>query len=217
MRRLILAQKRTIIDVPSTDVPNMPGIPTNPTPDVNNRIYYTSSDGNQVTPYSTTVFGANIVSNTFDSNLNMWVIEFDGDVTQCGSNAFRSRSTIVNVILPNTVTSIGDRAFYYCTSLGAINTGDNITSIGASAFSTCNLTNISLGPNLTSIGQYAFYGCEALEKVYCRATTPPKGAYSMFESAAKTCKIYVPTSVVSTYQSASYWSNYSDMITGHEF
>jgi len=150
MRRLILAQKRTIIDVPSTDVPNMPGIPSNPTPDVNNRIYYTSSDGNQVTSYSTTVFGANIVSNTFNSDLNMWVIEFDGDVTQCGSNAFRSRSTIVNIILPNTVTSIGDRAFYYCTSLGSINTGDNITSIGASAFSTCNLTNISLGPNFAS-------------------------------------------------------------------
>lgn len=216
MRRLILSQIK-INDKPSTDIPNMPGIPSSPTPEIYNRIYYTTTDNNIITPYSTSAFGANIISNIYDANLQMCILEFDGDVTQCGSNAFRNRSTIVNVILPGTVTSIGDRAFYYCSNLGSINTGNNINTIGASAFSTCNLTNISIGDKVTSIGTYAFYGCEKLEKIYCNADTPPKGGYSMFEGVNTNCKIYVPNSVVSTYQSASYWSNYSDMILGYDF
>lgn len=219
MRRLILTLKNSSELPDSSDVPNMPGIPRLPESEigVTNKIYYTSSDNTITTPYSTTAFGPSIVSNSFDSSLNMYVIEFDGDVTSAGSNAFRNKSNIVNVILPNSTTSIGDRAFYYCTSLGSINTGENIETIGASAFSTCNLVNISLGPNLTSVGMYAFYGCEALEKVYCRATTPPKGGYGMFEGVGEICKIYVPSGSESAYKSASYWSNYSDMIVAYNY
>lgn len=219
MRRLILAQKIIDNNIPSTDVPNMPGIPSLPESEVGvtNRLYYTSTDNAVVNPYSSTAFGSTIISNEFNSDLNMYVIEFDGEVTSVNSNAFRNRSNLLNVIMPNSVTTIGDRAFYYCSNLGSINTGENVTTIGASAFSTCNLTNLSLGPNLTSIGTYAFYGCEALEKVYCRATTPPKGGYSMFEGVSDTCKIYVPTSSVDAYKSANYWSNYSDMIIAYDF
>jgi len=220
MRRLLLTLNK-INNTPSdpSEVPNMPGIPSLPESEigVTNRLYYTSTDNAIVNPYSTTAFGSTILSNEFDSNLNMYVIEFDGDVTAVNSNAFRNRSNLLNVIMPNSVTTIGDRAFYYCSNLGSINTGESVTTIGASAFSTCNLTNLSLGPNVTSIGTYAFYGCEALEKVYCRATTPPKGGYSMFEGVADTCKIYVPAASVDSYKSANYWSNYSDMITAYNF
>ena len=44
----------------------------------NNVITYTSSDGNIVTPHSTTGFGANIVSNTYTNGVG--IIVFDGDV-----------------------------------------------------------------------------------------------------------------------------------------
>lgn len=213
MRRLLLSLS-TVINTPSGDT--LPGIPVNPEPEVNNKIYYTST-GSTITPYSATAFGSNIVSNTLDSSKNMYVIEFDGDVTSCGSNAFRNKSNLVDVILPNTVTTIGDRAFYYCSSLSSINTGENVTSIGASAFSTCNLTNILFGSNLKTIGQYAFYGCEALERIYCKAETPPTGAYGMLEGIAETAKIYVPQNSVDAYKSAKYWSDYADFIEEYNF
>jgi len=214
MRRLLLSLKKIIEDIPSSGV--LPDIPVNPEPDVNNKIFYTST-GSVITPYSTTAFGSTIVLNTLDSSKNMYVIEFNGDVTTCGSNAFRNRVGLVNIILPNTVTTIGDRAFYYCSSLSSINTGDNITSIGASAFSTCSLTNISFGPNLKSIGQYAFYGCDSLSKIYCKAETPPTGAYGMLEGIAETAKIYVPKNSVDAYKSAKYWSDYADFIEEYNF
>ena len=196
---------------------SLPDIPDNPDAEINNKIYYTTTNNSTVTPYDTSVFGSTILSNSFDSNLDLYVIEFGGDVTTIGNNAFRNRSNLVNVIIPNTVTSIGERAFYYCGNLASINTGDNITSIGASAFSTCNLTNISLGPNVTSIGRYAFYGCSSLQKVYCKAVIPPTGAYAMFEGIAESAVIYVPHESVSAYKSANYWSDVANLITGYNF
>lgn len=220
MRRLLLILKNTseAPDIPG-EMPNMPGIPSIPEQYIGTttKLFYTSTTDAVITPYSTTAFGSTIASNAYDSNIDMFVIDFNGDVTTVGSNAFRNRSNLENVIMPNSVTSIGDRAFYYCSSLKSINTGENVTSIGASAFSTCNLTAISLGSNLTSIGQYAFYGCESLATIYCMATTPPNGAYGMMEGLAETCKIYVPMGTEDAYKSAKYWSNYSDMIYGYNF
>ena len=220
MRRLLIALNNIgVPEVPEyPTLPNMPGIPAWPDGEYSTttKIFYTSNDSG-VTPYSSTAFGSTIISNTFNSSYNMYVLEFDGDVNSVGSNAFRNRSALCNVVLPNSVTSIGDRAFYYCSDLDSINTGENITTIGASSFSTCNLTAISLGPKLTTIGQYAFYGCESLALVYCMATTPPKGSYGMFEGINENCKIHVPMSSVDSYKSASYWSNYADMIIGYNF
>lgn len=176
----------------------------------NNKIYYTSNSGSTITPYSTTVFGANIISNTASGS--QFVIEFDGDVTQAGSNAFRSRSDLASIKLPNTVTSIGDRAFYYCSSLTEINCGTGVTTLGASVFSTCDaLTKITLGPNVTKIGQYCFYGCSILEEIYLPTVTPPTGAYAMLEGVPDTCKIYIPSGSLSSYSSAKYWTDYSSM------
>ncbi len=58
----------------------------------NNKILYTSSDGNIVTPYATDVFGATIVSNTYENGQG--VITFDGEVTKIGERAFYNCSNL---------------------------------------------------------------------------------------------------------------------------
>ena len=77
--------------------------------DTTNVIYYTSSDGNIVTPHRTNVFNANIVSNNYINGQG--IISFDGPVT-----------------------TIGESAFYNCSSLTSVNIGDGVTEIGKSAF-----------------------------------------------------------------------------------
>ena len=89
----------TEISDPSTEIPN-------------NQIWYISSDGKVVTPYSSRVFGANIVSNTYENGKG--VIKFDGAVTEIGAYAFEYRSSLTSITIPNSVTSIGDVAFAYC-------------------------------------------------------------------------------------------------------
>ncbi len=124
----------------------------------NNQIWYTSSNGEIVTPYATDVFGANIVSNTYENGKG--VITFDDDASSIGDAAFAYCSSLTSVTIPDSISSIGEYAFYGCTSLTSITIPDRVTSIGSSAFRDCSsLTSVTIPNSVTSIGDYAFYGC----------------------------------------------------------
>lgn len=130
-------------------------------PQPTNVIYYTSTDGNIVTPYATNVFGASIVSNEYVNGRG--VITFDGDVTSIGENAFYNKWKINSIRLPNTVISIGNSAFYNCSGFASIVIPENVISIGNSAFGRCShLSSITLPESISSIGAAVFWGCESL-------------------------------------------------------
>ena len=109
-----------------------------------NFIFYTSSDGKIVEPTQSGVeiFGANIVSNTYENGLG--IIEFDGPVTTIGDHAFYLCKSLTRVTIPNRVTSIGYGAFYHCKSL----------------------TSVTIPKSVTTIGDYAFFDCSSLNAFY---------------------------------------------------
>ena len=195
-----------------------PNRPTQPTP-ANNEIWYTNGSTTQATtPYNTNVFGANIVSNTYDAAKECWVIKFDGEVTTIGHNAFFGHYSLTSVTIPDSVTTIGDSAFYGCSSLTSVNIPDSVTTIGNSAFYDCNkLTSVTIPDSVTTIGYYAFRFCSSLTSVYCKPTTPPAGDSCMFYNNASGRKIYVPMESVEAYKSAGYWSEYKSSIVGYNF
>lgn len=84
----------------------------------NNVIYYTTSDGEIITPYSTDVFGANIVSNEYVNDRG--VLTFDGDVSSIGDYAFFDRQSLTSITIPASVTRLGLYAFKYCDNLMSI-------------------------------------------------------------------------------------------------
>ena len=130
-------------------------------PNSPNKIYYTSSDGNIVIPNATDVFGANIISNTYEKGQG--VITFDGLVTNIGDYAFFYCDSLTSITLPNSVTSIGDCAFWGCKLLTSIDIPNSVTTIGEWTFAFCDsLTSITLGNNITSIGESAFSSCKSL-------------------------------------------------------
>ena len=138
-----------------------PSIPNNIP---NNEIWYTSSDGNVVDPYNTNVFGANIVSNNYVNGQG--IISFDGPVTTIGEAAFRYRTSLTSVTIPNSVTTIGSYAFANCTSLTSVNIPDSVTEIGYSAFNECeSLTSVTIPDGVTTIGEYTFEYCNSLTSV----------------------------------------------------
>ena len=151
-----------------------------------NQIWYTSTDGEVVEPYSgeyneyaeaITTFGVNIVSNTYADGKG--VIEFDGDVTTIGGNAFSGCSSLTSVTIPDSVTTIGDYAFSNCSSLASVTIPDSVTTIGNYAFYYCDsLTSVTIGDSVTIIGERAFSGCISLTSVTIGDSVTTIGGYA---------------------------------------
>ena len=184
-----------------------------PTIDPTWQITYTSTDGNIVTPYKTDVFGANIVSNTYENGVG--TITFDGPVTSIGVTAFAACSSLTSVTIPNSVTSIGSGAFWACTSLTSITIPNSVTSIGYYAFDECSsLISITIPNSVTSIGGNAFGGCSSLISM---VVEPGNTTYdsrencnAIIETATNTlisgCQnTIIPSSVISIGDAAFYY------------
>ena len=190
-----------------------------------NEIWYTSSDGKVVTPDETKVFGATIVSNTYNNGKG--VIKFSGDVTKIGSNAFYERSSLTSVNIPNSVTTIGISAFSDCSSLTSVNIPNSVTTIESSAFRYCSsLTSVNIPSSVTAIGVCAFMGCSSLTSVNipnsvttiddyafsgCSSLTSvnipnsiTKIEYGAFSSCSSLTSVNIPNSVTTIGSSALY-------------
>lgn len=164
------------------------------------------------------------------------------NVTSIWNTAFLTCTSLATVSFPK-ATSIGADAFDGCWSLTTANF-PNVTVIEASAFLTClKLTTISF-PNATSIGNYAFArcsllasisfpkastigtsafsGCSKLSALYLTGTSIVKLSLNAFKDTPMSNStylgyfgsIYVPTSLLASYKTATNWSVYSSRFVG---
>lgn len=117
MRQIISFNNKNVV-LPAPWVPSGPA---------NDEIWYTSTDGNIVTPYRASSLPT-IVSNTYSDGKG--VIKFATDVTSIGDWAFNS-CTFTSVTIPNSVTSIGYSAFRNCTDLKSISYTGTIAQYNA--------------------------------------------------------------------------------------
>ena len=174
------------------------GVVVEPEVSINNVIHYTATakvEANSDYPWSFDTFGANIVSNEWDSESGKGVITFDADVTTIGSDAFVDCDSLTSITIPDSVTTIGEAAFCECDSL----------------------TSVTITDSVTTIGEYAFAYCYNLTNVYCEATTPPSLGDYVFDYNASDRTIYVPDASVEAYKTAEYWSEYANAIVGYDF
>ena len=129
-----------------------------------NAIFYTSTDGNIVTPYTEGAFGANIISNTYVNGRGK--IIFDGELTAIGQSAFENCSTLATLSIPNTVTTIGEASFRGCSGLLSFTVPSSVSSIENYAFNGCSsITEVVLedGTSVLSLG-YNTYRSESWGK-----------------------------------------------------
>ena len=139
-----------------------PNRPTQPTPAAN-VIWYTATAKVEPQFDDVQTFGANLVSNVWDSETKMGIITFDGDVTMIGKDAFNNCHNLTTITLPECITVIGNKAFYQCDGLVEFTIPESVTTIGSSAFYYCSkLTSITIPDSTTSIGNAAFRNCSSL-------------------------------------------------------
>ena len=142
-----------------------PATPSAPAP-ASNEIWYTATE--KADPYfeDFLTFGADVVSNVWDSETKRGIITFDGDVTMIGDDAFNNCDKFTGITLPESVTSIGKNAFYDCDGLTEFTIPDSVTEIGSSAFYSCDkLTSVTIGDSVKTIGSFAFENCTSLTSV----------------------------------------------------
>lgn len=183
----------------------------------NNVIYYTSTDGQVVTPYKTNFGSASIISNTYSNGKG--VIIFDQDLTNVGDQAFYKKNTLQTVILPPSVTTIGQAAFELCKSLINISIPEGVTYLGGICFeSDSSLISITIPASCTSIGWAICDDCTSLKEVIVNSVNPPSlwkssnEQYKQFNNNASGRLIKVPAGSVDAYKSAPGWSVYADSI-----
>ena len=142
-------------------------------------LLYTNGSTTTATRPDQDAFDANMISNTYDTEKQCWVISFDDDITTIGYCAFYVCSSLTSITIPDSVTSIGERAFYECSSLTSVTIPDSVITIGDYAFAHCSsLTSVTIPDSVTSIGNSAFEYCESLA-----STTIGKGVTSIGQSA----------------------------------
>ena len=145
---------------------------------------------------------------TFSDCRSLTAITIPNSVTSIGTSAFSSCRSLTAITIPNSVTSIADSAFSDCRSLTAITIPNSVTSIGNYTFSYCSsLSAITIPNSVTSIADSAFSYCSSLASVTIENSTS-KLAYNTdaFANIASTAKLYVPSNLLSDYQSDSKWT-----------
>ena len=124
-----------------------------------------------------------MTSHTFENGIG--TIEFDGDVTSIGVQAFYQCFDLISVTIPNSVTSIGNQAFISCTGL----------------------TSVTIGSGVTYIDSFAFGDCENLTTITSLATTAPTIEWGTFDRVKTGGTLRVPSGSTGYDE----WMSYLDM------
>ena len=148
---------------------------------------------------------------------NLTTVNFPS-CTSIGNNAFYSCSKLTTASFPICQT-IGNYAFYSCSSLTTANF-PSCTSIGNYAFRSCRTLTTASFPACSSIGTSAFASCFNLVSLYLLGSSITKlsnsNAFTSTPIAGYTTStggvygsIYVPSSLYSSYISATNWTYFS--------
>ena len=136
-------------------------------------------------------------------------ITIPDSVTNIGQTAFANCSSLTSITLPNTITNISFYMFGGCTSLTSITIPANVTDIDEYSFQNCSsLTGITIPSGVTSIGDRAFRDCSSLDSVTIENSASKLGyEYDAFAGISSSAKLYVPSNLLSDYQSDSSWTD----------
>lgn len=132
---------------------------------------------------------------TTDSDGEIVGVKFDlGNAVVLPQYIFAKRAKLSSIDWPSTITTIGDYAFQDCKGL----------------------TIVDIPPNITGLGTYSFTGCNNLKTIVLRSLTLITWKTNCFPSASSVDNIYVPSSLVDSYKTATGWKSYANKISSIE-
>ena len=156
-----------------------------------------------------------VIAYAFYNCYSLASITIPNGVTSVGDYSFNNCYSLASIIIPNGAGSIGYRTFYNCYSLASITIPNGVTIIDTNAFYGCrSLASITIPNGVTSIAATAFSGCYGMAVYDFTACTsvPSLANTSGFSGIPSDCVIKVPSSLLSSWKSATNWSTYASQI-----
>ena len=92
-------------------------------------------------------------------------IIIDLPVTVIAEEAFKNKTSLKSVIMPDEISMISTRAFAGCSNLSSVEFGGDLEEIGSGAFMKTNLSNVELPECLLKIDDSAFSSISSLEQI----------------------------------------------------
>ena len=174
-----------------------------PTTPSNDEIWYTSTDGEIITPYSSGFKDLTITSNTYENGKG--VIKLSGELTELTGNVFGMLTNLNTITFPDSLTKISTSAFLSST-LTSIIIPKNVNDIGYGLFSGCtNLTSITVdSENSVYSSQDSNVIIKTLDNTLmagCKTSVIPEGVVVIeqfaFDQLSPMTSITIPSTVTS--------------------
>ncbi len=207
--------------------------------------YYTSGQRDATTGGSGGV-ATPVWSYTVDGDGNATITGFSGSVSALmipetidgypviaiGDGAFKNKTSLRSVLIPNSVTTIGNTAFSGCSNLRSVMLSRNLISLGYQAFLKCTslasieipaslektttktayygpfngcsaLTDVRFEEGTTKVVNHLFYNCTGLREIDIPNTVTEIGN-SAFNRCSNLEKVVMPDTVTSIARNAFY-------------
>ncbi len=134
-------------------------------------------------------------------------------VTSICESAFKNRSALQEITLPETIDEIGMDAFQNCKSLKKIVLPKNLKILGQFAFDNCSsLTSVTLSANLLKLDEEAFWGCNNIKTIIAIQTDPIVIFDSSFtKSVHKNARLIVPNGCADKYRKTKGWDLFTNI------
>jgi len=116
----------------------------------------TSKSGNTIYPSNT------VPENAFESKPTLKNIILPNSTEEISLRAFLYCRQLLSATLPSSLLKINDQAFGWCNGLISILLPESLTYIGYNAFATTNLTEINIPQAVGYIGDVVFFQCRKL-------------------------------------------------------
>jgi hypothetical protein len=174
--------------------------------------YWTNINQELIIPSNVTTIGYRAFSSW---ETNSYELNIPNSVTYLEQSVFEYWYSCPSLVFNANVSSILSNTFADWTGATSLDIQSNVNNINYYAFGGwTSATYIHLPSSITNIANFAFYDCSAPNLIiYCDATTPPTlGGSSVFDGIHSTALIKVPSASVTTYQTATYWSEYAAKI-----
>ena len=139
-------------------------------------------------------------------------VSVPGTVRVLFDRTFWYCSNLHRIILNEGIEEIEEYCFWYCTNLHKVVIPDSVRLIGERAFLQCeSLEEATIGMNVRRLDS-TFKKCIRLEKVTCRATTPPAYLNTPFDDfTLRNGVLFVPANSVNLYKSADGWRQFTNI------